>query len=142
MREKRDCHNPAVATACGVTYEQASKALWHWNLPGLLESPIISNPLNLVRAIKKLGRSADDKATLTQLLAGDLAAGKTIVLAHNDQSAIAGILQQHWVVYMGTNSSGGYLFHWGICQNLVIKTRQEVIDMVTSGWPNCIIAVS
>jgi hypothetical protein len=140
MRQLRDCHNAAVATACDVTYEQASKALWHWNLPGLLESPIISNPLNIMRGIKKLGYNAEN-ATLTELLNGKLPAKKTIVLVHNDESAIKGILQQHWVVFMGIDSAEKYLFHWGYSQKLTAKTRQEVVDMVTSGWPNCLLVV-
>lgn len=32
MREKRDCAVAAVATACGVSYEAAHRALKHWEV--------------------------------------------------------------------------------------------------------------
>lgn len=142
MREERDCHNAAVATACGVTYEHASKALWHWNLPGLLESPIISNPLNVVRAIKSLGFSADDKITWAQLSSGELPPGKVIVLVHEPDSEIKGLLNQHWVVWFGLDKDGNHLLHWGKSQEFVKKTHGEMFALFRTGWPNCAILVS
>lgn len=142
MRERRDCHNAAVATACGVTYEQASKALLHWNLFGPLESPLISNPLNVCRGIRKLGFKADDKIKISRLLKADLPPGKVICLMHDPSNDISGTLNQHWVVWFGKNPEGKHLFHWGQYQELRAYTEEETIDMLTSGSPNCIILVS
>lgn len=142
MREDRDCHNAAVATACCVTYEQASKALFHWNLFGPLESPLISNPLNVCRGIRKLGFKTDDKIRISQLLKAELPPGKVICLMHVTDSNIAGIINQHWVVWFGKDFNGNHLFHWGECQELRAYPENKVIDMLTSGWPNCIILVS
>lgn len=140
MRESRDCLVAAIATMCGVTYEQAYKACWHFNLPFLLESPLLSNPLNAVRALRSLGKSTSQR-TLSELLNGACPVGKTLVLIHDPRNAIAGTFLQHWVVFMGV-VPGGYSFHWGQSQELKIKTRSELIDLVTSGTPNCIIWIS
>lgn len=137
----RDCAVPAIANACGVTYEQAWTALSHKDLPGPLESPILSNPLWLCRAIENLGFKADPKIKLTELLNGELPPGKVIVLWHAP-GVIGGLLGQHWICYEGMNSPTEYLFHWQTSQSLRIKTKQEVIDGVTNGSPNCIILVS
>lgn len=141
MREERDCHNAAVATACGVTYEKASKALFHWNLFGPLESPLMSNPLNVCRGIRKLGFNAYDKIKISQILRGELPPGKVICLMHDSSGMISGILNQHWVVWFGMKN-GKHLFHWGQCQTLRSYSEQETVDMLTSGWPNCVILVS
>lgn len=137
----RDCGVSAIANACGVTYEQAWTALSHKDLPGPLESPILSNPLWLCRAIENLGFKADPKIKLTELLNGELPPGKVIVLWHAP-GAVGGLLGQHWICYEGMNSPTEYLFHWQTSQNLRIKTKQEVIDGVTNGSPTCIILVS
>jgi hypothetical protein len=147
QRESRDCHVPVVAITCGnalgrrVSYEEASRALWHWNLPWILESPILSNPLNVCRAIRKLGCKANDKAKISELLRGELAPGKTICLVHNPSGAIMGTLQSHWICYMGQDEGNQYLFHWGLSQKLRVYNEQEVVDMLTSGFPNVIISV-
>lgn len=146
MREERDCHVPAVAVACGaalgrrVTYEEASKALWHWNLPLFLESPLLSNPLNLQRGIEKLGCKAKS-VKISELLKGELPPSKVICLVHNPAGAIHGTLQSHWVVYMGQEENNQYLFHWGIKQSLRTLNQTDLVDMLTSGWPNCLILV-
>jgi hypothetical protein len=143
MREKRDCAVAAVATACRVTYEAAHKALCHWDLPFFLESPLLSNPLNMLRALRDLGFDPDEKSKISELLRSELPPGKTICLVHNPDGAIKGTLQQHWVVYMGRSiyPDGEYLFHWGQDQTLKAFRQQEVIDMLTAGWPNCVITL-
>lgn len=144
----RDCHCPIVANTTSkalnrcVTYEEASKALYHWNLPWLLESPILSNPLNVCRAIRKLGCKADDKAKITQLLRKELPEGRTICLMHNTDSFVAGVIGQHWVGLEKYNSDGTYSFHWGYKQELETFSEADVIKMLTSGFPNVIIVVS
>lgn len=143
MREKRDCAVAAVATACGVSYEAAHRALNHWDLPFFLESPLLSNPLNILRAVRSLGFEPDDKARISELLRNELTPGRVICLVHNPDGAVKGTLQQHWVVYMGRtiHPDGDYLFHWGAGQTLKTLRQQEIIDMLTAGWPNCIILV-
>ncbi len=150
MRESRDCHVAAVATACNevlkstgrrITYEAASKALWHWNLPFFLESPLLSNPLNLCRGIEKLGCKANDKIKISELLKGELKPGSIICLMHDPSGQISGIIGQHWVVWMGKDKDG-HLFHWGMKQALKTYSEKDTIDMLTSGWPNCIVEVS
>ena len=146
MRERRDCHIPASAVACGnalgrrVSYEEASLALWHWNLPFFLESPIMSNPVSLSDGIKRLGCKVRH-ITISSLLNGDAQGGRVICLMHSPQNDIMGTIQSHWVVYMGTNNQGQYLFHWGQNQDLKSLNRKDVIDMLTSGFPNCLMEV-
>jgi hypothetical protein len=147
MRESRDCHVPAAAVTCGnalgrrVTYEEASRALWHWDLPWFLESPIMSNPLALQRGIRKLGCTPNDKITISELLKGELPPGRIICLMHDPSNALMGTLGQHWVVWMGKDEGGCHLFHWGMSQSLRSYPEEIVIPMLTSGWPNCIIQV-
>ena len=136
MRQVRDCHVAAVATACGVSYEQAHKALWHFNLPWFLESPILSNPLNVKRGVSALG-FAPIEIGLTPLINSTATPGKVIVLVHDPKSPL---FAQHWVVWMGL-TDGKHAFHWGQCQDLVYKTQQELIDLVTAGSPNCVFEV-
>lgn len=148
MREFRDCHCPVVANTTSealgrrVTYEEASKALYHWNLPWLLESPLLSNPWNVCRAIRKLGCKADDKAKITQLLRKELPEGRTICLMHDTKGFISGTIGQHWVVLMGYGANNTYVFHWGKSQKLQVYCEADVIKMLTSGTPNCLITVS
>ena len=141
MREERDCHVAAIATACGVTYEQAHKACKHRNLPFFLESPIFSNPKALVAAIERLGLETSDKATVTQLLTGVLPVGKTIILVHDFSTKLGGFIGQHWVVYMGRDSQGNFLLHWGQVQELEIVSPSDMVKYITAGWPNCIITI-
>ena len=141
MREERDCHVAAIATACGVTYEQAHKATGHRNLPGFLESPIYSNPKALVAAIGRLGFSANDKATVLQLVSGILPVGKTIILVHDFSTRLSGFIGQHWVVLMGRDEQGNFLLHWGKSQTLEVVTPTNMVKYITAGWPNCMIEV-
>jgi hypothetical protein len=138
QREDRDCAVAAVATACGVTYEKAYKALWHWNLPFFLESPIFANPLNVTRAIKALGFQVNEKLKISELLKGELPPGKVICLMHNPAGAIAGTLQQHIVVWFGKDEGDMHLFHWGQKQSLRSYSEQETVNMLTVGWPNAL----
>ncbi|NCB40823.1 MAG: hypothetical protein EOM80_18855 [Erysipelotrichia bacterium] len=140
MREDRDCAVAAVATACKVSYKKAHKALWHFNLPWILESPLLSNPLNVERGIKSLGFSVR-QAKITELLNGSLPGGKYICLVHNPASAVMGTLESHWVVYMGQEAEQTFLFHWGKSQNLTAVQKKDLIEMLTVGWPNVILCV-
>ncbi len=145
MRESRDCHVAAVATACGVamgvrcSYELANKALWHWNLPWILESPLLSNPLNLQRGIKKLGCEVRS-VKISELLRGELKPGAVICLMHDPSGDIAGTISQHWVVWFGKDATG-HLFHWGKSQKLRTYSEQDTVDMLTSGWPNAVYSI-
>lgn len=137
MRQLRDCHNAMVATLCGVTYEQAHKALWHFNLPFFLESPILSNPENVKRGIRKLGFEPVEIG-LTPLLTGQATPGKVGVLVHDPDNPL---FAQHWVVWFGRDANGNHRLHWGQNQEFVVKTSSELIALVTAGWPNCVFEV-
>lgn len=132
---KRDCAVAAIGTACNVSYDQAAKALNHVDLPGSLESPILSNPWNLYRALIRLGFWKKN-ITLTMLLADDAKAYDTIVLVKES------FLKQHWVVYAGTqiNEKTGkmqYRFLWGDSDNVRIKSEEETILLFLTAGPNC-----
>jgi len=138
MREDRDCQVAAIATACGVSYEQAKKATMHRDLMGFLESPVFGNPLNLYLSIAKLGFWKKN-VTLSELVSGDVVNGKTIVLVHDPDSPN---FNQHWVVYGGVVDSleGGakrYILHWGTGNTPKIVTEQKLKDLYEKGWPNC-----
>ncbi len=135
MREARDCHVAAIATACGVSYEAAHKAIGHRNLPSFLESPLLSNPIVAVNSLKRLGRSPM-LIGLTALLNGSATSGKALVLLHDPDSPF---LSQHWVVWFGRSVDGTHRLAWGNSQEFVLKSDAEMIDLVTKGWPNCII---
>jgi hypothetical protein len=141
MRENRDCHVAAIATACSVTYEQAHKACKHRNLPFFLESPIFSNPKALVAAIGRLGFEANDKATVMQLVTGLLPIGKTIILVHDFSTKFSGFIGQHWVVFMGRDDQGNFLLHWGKIQELEVVKPADMVKYITAGWPNCIVSI-
>lgn len=136
----RDCAVPVVANALGITYEKAHNALHHADLPGPLESPLMSNPLWLCRAIESLGYEANDSITLTEFLNGPMPTGKVIVLMHDPKNFYRGLLNQHWVTYEG-RVGDSYLFHWGLTQDLVARSKEQVIKLITCGFPNCIIRV-
>ena len=137
MRQLRDCHIPAVATACQVTYERAHKVLWHFNLPWFLESPILSNPLNVKRGVSALGFTPVEIG-LTPLINNTATPGRVIVLVHDPKNPL---FAQHWVVWMGKDSTDTHYLHWGLTQDLERKTKQELIDLVTLGTPNCVFEV-
>lgn len=139
MREDRDCAVAAVATACGVSYEKAHKALWHWNLPFFLESPLLSNPLNVQRGIAALGYKVRN-VKVSELLRCEPKVGAVICLMHDPSSAIAGTINQHWVVWFGKDDTG-YLFHWGQSQALRKHNEQDTVNMLITGWPNAIYEV-
>lgn len=134
MRESRDCLVAAVATLCGITYEKAHAACKHWNLPFFFESPLLSNPVNAIRALKKLG--ADPKQIgLTNLLQNSAEPGKVLLLIHDPQNPL---FAQHWVVWFGIKN-GKHLLAWGDGQPHHTATEAELIELVTAGWPNCIL---
>jgi len=135
MRRDRDCLVAAIATALGIPYEQAHKAIGHRNLPGFLESPLLSNPWVAVNAIKKLGKSPMIIG-LTALLNNLALSGAVVVLVHDPKKPT---LSQHWVVWFGRSIDGNHRLAWGNSQEFVLKTDAELIDLVTKGWPNCII---
>lgn len=135
MREARDCLVAAIATLLGITYEAAHKAIGHRNLPSFLESPLLSNPMVAVNSLKRLGRSPM-LIGLTPLLNGSATSGKVLVLLHDPDNPF---LSQHWVVWFGRSVDGTHRLAWGNSQEFILKTDAELIDLVTKGWPNCII---
>ena len=105
MEHETDCEVAAIATACQVSYDKAESALGWVDLPGGLENPVFGNPINLHKALLKLGFWKKN-ITLSQLLKGECTTHKTVVLLKKSH------LQQHWVVYAGQN--GDYIgFWWG-----------------------------
>lgn len=133
MRETNDCHNPVIANACGVTYEQAAAATGHKNLPSALESPIFSNPWNLYRALIKLGFWKRNVA-LTDLLNGNCEPAKTVVLLHHPDNPL---LAQHWVTWHGITAYGLHLLAWGDSQEFRRVSPQMLTAYYRKGWPNC-----
>jgi hypothetical protein len=146
MREERDCHNAAGATAAGValgrrvSYEEAAKAFNHWNLPWFFESPLLSNPLMLQRGMKRLGCKVRS-VKISELLRGELKPGAVICLMHDPSGDIAGTIGQHWVVWFGKDATG-HLFHWGKSQKLRTYSEADTVDMLTSGWPNALYEIT
>ena len=137
MREERDCLVAAIATLLGITYEAAHKAIRHRNLPSFLESPLLSNPMVAVNSLKRLGQSPT-LIGLTSLLNVTAVSGKVLVLLHNPDNPI---FSQHWVVWFGRSVDGKHQLAWGNSQEFVLKTDAEMIELVTKGWPNCMIEV-
>ena len=136
MREARDCLVAAIATLLGISYEAAHKAIGHRNLPSFLESPLLSNPWVAVNAIKKLGKSPMIIG-LTSLLNNSALSGAVVVLVHDPKKPT---LSQHWVVWFGKDQiTERHRLAWGDSQDFTLKTDAELIDLVTKGWPNCII---
>lgn len=135
MREARDCLVAAIATLLGITYEAAHKAIGHRNLPSFLESPLLSNPMVAVNSLKRLGQSPM-LIGLTSLLNATAVSGKVLVLLHDPDNPI---FSQHWVVWFGRSADGKHRLAWGNSQEFVLKTDAEMIELVTKGWPNCII---
>lgn len=135
MREARDCLVAAIATLLGITYEAAHKAIGHRNLPSFLESPLLSNPLIAMRAIERLGKTPT-LIGLTTLLNSTAPAGAVVILVHDPDSPF---LSQHWVVWFGRSVDGTHRLAWGNSQEFILKSDAEMIDLVTKGWPNCII---
>lgn len=130
MREERDCHNAAIGTACQVSYEEASKATGHKDLPGPLESPVFSNPWNLYWALIVLGFWKMN-VTLQMLLNGKCQPCRTIVLVKKS------FTEQHWVVWAGIDGFGNHLFYWGDSERPVKKTPAEVRELFLKSKPNC-----
>lgn len=147
MRESRDCHNAAGATAAGValgrrvSYEEAAKAFNHWNLLWFLESPLLSNPLMIQRGMNRLGCKVRS-VKISELLRGELKPGAVICLMHDPSGDIAGTIGQHWVVWFGLDEKHQHLFHWGKSQKLRTYSEADTVDMLTSGWPNALYEVS
>lgn len=137
MREFRDCAVAALATAAGVSYDEARRALWHWDLPFFLESPLLSNPWWLASAIASLGKSPVFADNLSDLSTKDI--GKTILLMHDPRGGLWGFLNQHWIVWFGRTPSGDHLVSWGAKNHLSLKTNDELETMVNAGWPKRII---
>ena len=137
MREARDCLVAAIATLLGITYEAAHKAIGHRNLPSFLESPLLSNPMVAVNSLKRLGQSPV-LIGLTSLLNATAVSGKVLVLLHDPDNPI---FSQHWVVWFGRSADGKHRLAWGNSQEFVLKADNEMIELVTKGWPNCMIEV-
>ena len=134
MREERDCHNAVIATACQVSYEEASNATGHKDLPGPLESPIFSNPWNLYRALIKLGFWKKN-IVWRDILNGKYEPVKTIVLVKNS------LLEQHWIVLghreISLSGAAKYECYWGNNVNPRHLDQDELKKLFLSHWPNC-----
>jgi hypothetical protein len=126
QREPRDCHNAAIGTACGVSYEKVCEATGHKDLPGPLESPVFSNPWNLYLALIRLGFWRKI-ITWGDLKAGRAKPGKTIVLVKKS------LTQQHWVVWGGVQVSAGHVvyhrIYWGDSVNVRLVPENEFKKM-------------
>jgi hypothetical protein len=136
MREARDCLVAAIATLLGITYEAAHKAIGHRNLPGFLESPLLSNPMVAVNSLKRLGQSPM-LIGLTALLNGTARPGKVLVLVHDPENPL---FAQHWLVWFGIKN-GQHQLAWGNSQIFTEKSSPQLVELVTAGWPNCMIEV-
>jgi hypothetical protein len=133
MRQLRDCAVPAVALACGVTYEKAYKALWHWDLPFFLESPLLSNPLNLKRAIKSLGKNYRDDLTWVLIDNQQYLPMKLILLVKQDTNLLSAIWYQHWVVVGNKNEDQTFDVFWGDRQEPRKIKREDLYKMYHTG---------
>lgn len=133
MREERDCHNAAIGTACQVTYEQASRATGHINLPGPFESPIISNPWNLYRALINLGFWKRN-IVLHDILTCNYEHDKTIVLLHAPNDPY---LSQHWIVLSTCDVFGFYKAYFGDKTEPRFIRRDDFSQMFLAGQPKC-----
>lgn len=132
MREERDCHNAAIGTVCQVSYEQASKATGHKDLPRDLESPVFSNPLNMYRALINLGFWKKN-ITWANIERGEYKADSTIVLLHNPQKPF---LSQHWIV-LGERNNLEYKCFFGDKIEPKIISQKQFKEYFLKGWPNC-----
>ena len=133
MRSKTDCEVAALATALGITWEEAQKALYWRRLAKGLENPVLGNPWNLYRALISLGFWKKNIA-LADLLSGSAEPGKTIVLVHNPKNPT---LSQHWITWHGRYGDKYHLLAWGDSQDFVIKTDDQLSDLYRKGHPNC-----
>lgn len=140
MRSDRDCLPVAIANATGKSYEECYKACRHADLPFFLESPIMSNPWNAVRAVKSLGFKCDELESfgdLTNAMMTKVSKGKIIVLVHNPKNAISALWEQHWVVWNGFNP--GLRKHeliWGNSQELKRLSDETLRQLFEAGWPD------
>jgi hypothetical protein len=133
MEQERDCLVAALATATQASYDAAESALFHKNLPGMLESPIFGNPINAYKALLKLGYWKKN-VTMTELLSGKAEPMKTVVLLHNPD---APIMTQHWVVYAGKDPYGKHLLLWGNSKVAKAVDDKTLEEFYRRGWPNC-----
>ena len=133
MREERDCHNAAIATACEVDYEEASRATNHRKLGGL-ESPIFSNPWNMYRALIRLGFWKKN-INWHNILSGRYEPMKTIALVKNS------LLEQHWIVLgarkVSLSGSASFQCYWGNSIEPVLLHEDKLKQLFLSHWPNC-----
>lgn len=134
MRESRDCAVAAVATAVNCSYDEARRALWHWDLPFFLESPILSNPWNVMRALRNLGAEPRRVDSLDGCVAG-----QTILLVHDPRNWFYGFIGQHWVVWFGQMPDGRHMVHWGQKQTFRVVSDADLQAMLNSSWPHYII---
>ena len=134
MRCKTDCEVAMLANACGVTYEQAKKAVGWRELPFSLENPIFANPINIAKALIKLGFWKDE-LTLTELLAGKAAPMRTCLLVKKS------ITQQHWINWCGLDEHRNHLVLWGNSEEYETVSPEKMVAYITEGktflTPNC-----
>jgi hypothetical protein len=141
MRQARDCAVPVVAITCGTTYEKAYKALWHWDLPFFFESPLLSNPLNVMRAIKALGFIPDDNVKWSDIESGNYVPKKLIILVKLETNFITALWYQHWVVVGQKNADNSFEVFWGDSQKPRTITASKLHAMFSAGVLKCGIKV-
>ena len=130
MKLDNDCEVAVIANATQITYDEAMAALGRIDLPYDLESPVFANPINLYRALIKLGFWKKN-ITLTMLLNGECEKGSTIVLVKKS------LTQQHYVTWEGIDNQGNHLLLWGQKETPVTRTPAQLKELFLTSWPNC-----
>lgn len=132
QRFDTDCEVAALATATDKTWEEARGAVGWRDLPGPIENPVFGNPANVSAAANRLGWQAVEIG-LTPVLEYRATPGRVLVLVHALDHPYQA---QHWVVWFG-GADGHHCFAWGDGK-VTWRKAAEVVDLVTGGWPNCV----
>lgn len=131
MRSTADCEESSLATAAGVSYDEAKAAIGKSPcLPEGANDPLFGNPINVGAAIERLGFKAV-RRKYSDIIGGIAAKGKTMVLLHNPS---APTLSQHWVVF-ADRSQTHVSFHWGDGTQKSFS-NEKFLDLFTKGFPN------
>lgn len=135
MRCGSDCHIPALANVCGLTYEGAAKLFDGIN--GDRRDDLTASPLHLDAALRKL-RIASRIVTDEEIIAGFTRPGKTIVLVHSPK---APMLNQHYVNVLDVTPIR-VLLGWNTAETPVKwVTPEEFRALYRKGFPNYAIEI-
>ena len=129
MRKDTDCEVAMIATACGVSYETACKAIGWKDLPSELENPIYGNPYNVYCALLKLGFWKQN--INWKQLQND---GEICVLIHYPKNPI---MMQHWIVRHHVDKDLNHYCYFGKSDDFTVITNSEMKKLFLSGYPNC-----